>query len=300
MARMGKRNKAEKYAEAIKLLNEGKKMGAYPSARTGETVISYASTIEEAMGLVTAFGKRGVEPTQKMLGVTLNIAKEKKQALSIIREFDIFGVKVDTYALNRLVSLCESEKEAVPIMNYYNSEGVKPTPATIAALIKVSSSIQYADTVIKKSFDKKIVEPNNYVLNARLTLCETLDEMNYITEEMNRAYGLKADAISSSIKIRKALDEKDFDFAQAELEKAKTFANNSSKTNTILKRYENTLLKERRKQEAAQKPSPEDFTGDGIFDVDMPVENNAAETVAEKNPKDKAEQKQEEPEDMFA
>jgi hypothetical protein len=207
---------------------------------------------------------------------------------------------VDTYALNRLVSLCENEKEAVPIMNHYNAEGVKPTPATIAALIKVSSSIQYADMVIKKSFDKKIVEPNNYVLNARLTLCETLEEMNYITEEMNRAYGLKADAISSSIKIKKALDEKDFDFAGAELEKAKTFANNSSKTNTILKRYENTLLKERRKQEAAQRPSPEDFTGDGIFDVDMPTGSKSGDAVTAKGSADKTDQKQEEPEDMFA
>ena len=276
MARMGKRPKSEKYEQAVKLLNEGKKVGAYPSIRTAETVISYASSIEEGMALVTAFGKRGVVPNSKILGLMLNLAKNKTEALSLVKKFEIEGVKLDVYGLNRLVSLCESEKEAVPILNYYHSIGLKPSTATIAALIKVSSTIQYADTVIKKSFDSRIVKPDNYVLNARLTLCQTLDEMNYITEEMKRAYGLEADAISSSIKIKKALDEKNYDFAEVELVKAQKFPKLSGKTNTILKRYHNSLQRIRRKQEAALKPSPEDFTGEGIFEVptDTPTNQN--------------------------
>ena len=289
---MGKNNKKDKYNEAVKLLNEGKKRGAYPSQRTAETVVSYASTIDEAMKLITAFEGRGVQASQKMLGVTLNLAKDKAEALSIVKQFQVKGVNVDNYALNRIVSLCKDQTEAVPIINHYNAEGVKPTPATIAALIKVSSTTEFADMIIKKSFDNKVVEPNAYALNARLTLCSTLKEMNYISEEMKRAYGLKADAISSSIKIKKALDEKDYDAAERELATAKDFPNNSGKTNTILKRYENQIIAVRRKQEAEKKPSPADYTGDDIFGLDADTKTVDADKKEEKTEK--------EPEDIFA
>ena len=47
--------------------------------------------------------------------------------------------------------------------------------------------------------------------------------MNYITDEMKRAYGLDADAISSSIKIKKHLMKKIMTLLKQNLQRLKPF-----------------------------------------------------------------------------
>lgn len=269
MRRMNRKPKEERYEKAIELLNAGKKVWAYPSARTAETVISYASTVEQAMELVDAFYKRGVNANARMLTAVLNITKTEEEAFPIIDKFAIDGVAVDTYHLNRLVTISKDLDTATKIVSYYARNGVEVNTGTISSLVKKAPSGENADKLIKASVSNKICDPDIYVLNSRLSICETLEEMNKVIADMEKDYGVKADAVSSSIKIKKALELGDYDYAEVELEKAKKFPNSSAKTNSILARYETTLEKKRREQEQELKQRPDEYTGD-IF-----VENTA-------------------------